>query len=163
MQYTVPQFIDSEDKIIGPITVRQFLIMIVAAILMAIAYALLRFMYFLVAAIVIALVTGVVAFVRINGRPFHFFMLSFIERTKKPNIRVWNKDLTNAELRHYIKVKKEEKPPEIVEKRRFTTSHLSQLSLVVDTGGSYSGEDVFEALKPSTPPKAPSKAPEAAA
>lgn len=156
MQYTVPQFIDTEDKIIAFITVRQFLIMIVAAILIAVAYAALKFMVFVFVAIVIIILTGVLAFVKVNGRPFHFFLISYIERVKKPNIRVWNKDLTNAELKHYIKQKAEEKPVERVGKARLSTSHLAQLSLIVDTGGSYVGEDVLDIPpKGATPPAPP--------
>ena len=152
MQYTVPQFIDSEDKIIAFITVRQFLIMIVGAILIAVAYAALKFMIFVVVALVIVILTGVMAFVKINGRPFHFFLISYIERVKKPNVRVWNKDLTDSELKHYIKQKEKEKPVEKVGKARISTSHLAQLSLIVDTGGSYVGEDVLQSFKP--PPRA---------
>lgn len=144
MQYTVPQFIDQEDKIVGPISVRQFLIMIVAAIFMAIAYALLTFLYFVLVAGVIGIGTIVLAFVKINGRPFHFFLLSLINRAKKPNVRVWNKALTDSELKHYIQKKKEEKPEERIERPRLTTSSLSQLALVVDSGGSYEGEDILE-------------------
>ncbi|MBI4121802.1 MAG: PrgI family protein [Parcubacteria group bacterium] len=153
MQYTVPKFIDQEDKIIGPITVRQFLLMIVGAIFIAIAYALLRFTAFIAVTVIIAVITGVIAFLKINGRPFHFFLASFIERTKKPAVRVWNKELTDAELRHYVKVKKEEVSAPAISRPRLSTSHLSQLSLVVDTGGSYAGEDVLEVLAKQPPSK----------
>lgn len=152
MQFTVPKFIDAEDKIIGPITVRQFLIMIVAGIFIAISYAILRFAYFIGATLIIALATGVLAFLKINGRPFHYFLINFIERTKKPAVRVWNKELSDAELRHYIKVKKEEEVAPAPIRRRLSTSQLSQLALVVDTGGSYAGEDVLDSVKPT--PKA---------
>ena len=37
-QFVVPQFIEVEDKILGPITVRQFLIMLIAGILIFIVY-----------------------------------------------------------------------------------------------------------------------------
>lgn len=144
MQYTVPKFIDAEDKIIWFITVRQFLIMIGAAVLVAICYALLRFWYFVGSGILIFGAAGIVAFLPINGRPFHFFLINFIERSKKPGTRVWNKELTDAELRHYIKVKKEEEVAPPQRRRRLSTSQLSQLSLVVDTGGSYAGEDILE-------------------
>lgn len=157
MQYTVPQFIDTEDKIVGPITVRQFLIMIVSAILIAITYAILKFTYFIFAAIFIATLTVILAFVKINGRPFHFFLISFIERTKKPAARVWNKDLTDAELRVFLKKKDEEKPEERTQARRFTSSRLNQLSLIVDTSGEYRGEDILNHPTPQNsnvlPPK----------
>lgn len=147
-QFTVPKFIDQEDKIIAFITVRQFLIMIVAGILIAICYAILAFWYFVAAAVVIALSFGVLAFLPVNGRPFHYFLISTIERIKKPRVRVWNKELNDAELRHYIKQKNEEQPKKQPLRPRFTSSQLSQLSLVVDTGGSYGGEDVFESITP---------------
>lgn len=154
-QFTVPKFIDQEDKIIAFITVRQFLIMVVGGIIVAICWALLVFWAFVLATIVVLLSFGVLAFLPINGRPFHYFLISLIERIKKPNIRVWNKELTDSELRHYIKIKSEEAPKKEAPRPRFSTSQLSQLSLVVDTGGSYQGEDVFDlaALPPLPKPE----------
>ena len=38
-QFTVPQFIDFEDKIIGPITTRQFLILMGGFVAIALCYA----------------------------------------------------------------------------------------------------------------------------
>lgn len=148
MQYTVPKFIDQEDKIIAFVTVRQFLIMIVGGILIAVSYAIFSFAYFLLAAIVIGLVTAVISFVKVNGRPFHFFLINFLERTKKPRVRVWNKELTESELRLYMSRKPEELPQRIVGKKRLQSTHLSQLSLIVDTGGSYQGEDLYQQIKP---------------
>lgn len=144
MQFTVPQFIDQEDKIIGPITVRQFIILIVASILVAVMYLILRFWYFVAAAVIIYGLSGVLAFMKVNGRPFHFFLISIIERTKKPNKRVWNKDLSKDELKHYVKVKKEEPKVAPTRKKRLNTSQLSQLALIVDTSGTYGGEDVLD-------------------
>ena len=48
-QFTVPQFIDVEDKVIGPITVRQFIIMLAGFLAIAICYKLLDFAAFIVA------------------------------------------------------------------------------------------------------------------
>ena len=66
-----------------------------------------------------------------------------------------NKDITDSEMKYYLKQKEEEKPVVVTGKKRLSTSHLAQLSLIVDTGGSYVGEDLFEFLKP--PPKAKGK------
>lgn len=152
MQYTVPQFIDQEDKIVGPITVRQFLIMIVAGILVAVAYAVLRFWYFIATTVIIAVLTIVIAFVKINGRPFHFFLVNLIQRVKRPPVRVWDKRLTDSELKYYLKKKDEELPEERQKRPRVTSSHLSQLALIVDSGGSYGGEGILE---PSLPEPVP--------
>ena len=51
-RFIVPQFIDAEDKILGPITVRQFIIMIVGGLLIFAAYKLADFGLFLLEAFV---------------------------------------------------------------------------------------------------------------
>ena len=47
-QFVVPQFIDVEDKVIGPVTVRQFLILLVGGGVLFIAYRLSDFTLFLI-------------------------------------------------------------------------------------------------------------------
>jgi len=140
-QFTVPQFIDVEDKIIGPITTRQFVIILICAMASAVAYRLADFALFLILAFSFFIIGGVIAFLKINGRPFHYFLLNFIQTIKKPKIRVWNHHLskTNKEL---IDQKIEPAKQVIVAPRLrpYTKSKLAELSLVVDTGGAFQGD-----------------------
>ena len=76
-QFTVPQFIDVEDKVIGPITVRQFIIMLFSTGLIAICYKMFYFTTFIVLTVIISFVTIVIAFVKINGVHFHLFLTNF--------------------------------------------------------------------------------------
>ena len=76
-QFTVPQFIDVEDKIFGPITVRQFVIMLVCFMVSAIAYRLADFALFLLLTLFFFITGGIIAFFRINGRPVPYFFLYF--------------------------------------------------------------------------------------
>jgi hypothetical protein len=46
-KFIVPQFIDNEDKILGPLTVRQFLILLGAAVLLFILYKIFATLYFI--------------------------------------------------------------------------------------------------------------------
>ena len=85
-QIVVPQFLDVEDKIIGPITVRQFIEMLVAGLLIFIFYKVFDFSLFLVASLAVGGATLVVAFVRVNGQPFHYFLLNFLTTIKNPCI-----------------------------------------------------------------------------
>jgi len=138
LQFTVPQFIDVEDKIIGPITARQFLIMLTGFMFIGVSYKIFRFSWFIVIGIFIFGVFGVFAFLKVNGMPFHNFTLNFIQTSKRPFLRVWN-NIYNKD----IPVKEEvSAPPEVgtAPKPTFTTSRLAELSLVVDTQGSYGGE-----------------------
>ena len=145
MQFTVPQFIDIENKIIGPISVRQFITLMVAAILIYVSYELFSPINFWLAmfnAVLIFAFFGTLAFLKISGRPFHYFLLNLFNTVKDPRLRVWSKEFSKADM-----VFKEEKaiPPKVIPKKPpLSLSRLSRLSLIVDTGGAYQEEGIFE-------------------
>lgn len=143
-QFTVPQFIDAEDKIIFFITARQFIIMLAAIILFFLLFRLLRFVPFLLTGIPLLVAAGIVAFVRVNGQPFHFFILNGVQTLKRPKLRVWNKGLTTAEVKAYITKEPEPLPPPPPRKRLVSSSKLKELSLIVNTGGAYRPEGYDE-------------------
>ena len=142
-QFVVPQFIDVEDKVIGPITVRQFIILLFSGGLEFLSWKFSDFTLFLFESLLIAIFTILFAFIKINGRPIHFFILNFIQTSKKPWLRLWNKEFNPSDLRKSMK-KKESQIMIIPIKHMVGSSRLAELSLVVDTGGVYEGE---EALK----------------
>ena len=139
-QFTVPQFIDVEDKIFGPITSRQFVIMLLAAVLIAICYKLCDFSLFIVLGLFIFCASGIVAFLKVNGMAMHYFILNFIQTVKKPALRVWNKsDIINDDVLEKTSVKKPTGDKKNNSVKAFNTSRLSELSLIVDTSGVYEG------------------------
>jgi len=140
-QFVVPQFIDVEDKILGPITTRQFAIIMVTALVMFIIYKILYIWYALAIDVMLLAAALVLAFVRVNGQPFHYFLLNFFQTFRRPPIRVWNKELNDAEIIALSKVDIPPPPPPKVYKEAPTTSRLSQLALVVNTGGVYHPEE----------------------
>jgi hypothetical protein len=140
-RFIVPQFIDSEDKIWGPITVRQFVIILSGMLFAFIAYKLSDFSLFLFLVVIIALIVGIFAFYKVNGTPFHIFAVNFIETTfKKPALRVWHKEhIKMKEFKSKTEEEKELNTP--VPYKKLVGGHkLSELSLVIDTGGVYKGE-----------------------
>lgn len=139
-QYTVPQFIDVEDKILGPLTTRQFVIILVTFGIDFLLYRLLQLGFFLLIGIPVFLAGATLAFAKINGQPFHLFLLNLVQTLRRPNIRVWNKDISDAELRALISRPPPPAPPVKVRKEALSTSKLSELSLVVNTGGVYRPE-----------------------
>lgn len=137
-QFTVPQFIDVESKIIGPITTRQFLILLGAAILVAASYKLFDFSLFLTVSVIVLLLAAVFAFAKINGRPFHFFVLNATQTLRRPRIRVWNNKVIPVEQMKkvaFIKAEVKAEPKEYYKKSR-----LAEMALIVDTKGHYKGE-----------------------
>ena len=140
-QYTVPQFIDVEDKILGPLTTRQFMIILVTFGVDFLLYKLLVLGFFLLTGIPVFIAGVVLAFARVNGQPFHFFLLNLVQTGRRPDTRVWNKTLSNAELRAFIAAPPPPVPQVKVRKEALSTSKLSELSLVVNTGGVYRPEN----------------------
>ncbi len=147
-QFVVPQFIDVEDKILGPITTRQFAIIMVTALLLFIIYRILiavdpvnGIWYAIAIDLPLLGAALTLAFVRINGQPFHYFLLNFFQTFRRPDVRVWNKELTDAEIIALAKVEVPPPPPPKIYKEAPTTSRLSELALVVNTGGVYHPED----------------------
>jgi hypothetical protein len=137
-RFIVPQFIDAEDRIWGPITVRQFVIVIVGALFIFISFRLSDFALFLTQTVIIVLLVVLFAFARINGAPFHMFLLNLTQTLKRPKLRVWKKE--------YIKIADFKNKGEgikiepFVPKALVASRKLSELSLIIDTGGTYRGE-----------------------
>ncbi len=136
-QITVPQFLDTEDRIIGEITVRQFLEMLVGGGIIFILYKTCDFSLFLLSGIVVFLLTVLFAFVKIQGQLFHVFLLNVIITLKNPKLKVWKKEkifkIKEVKIVPIIQLKKQ--------RTMVTSSKLSELSLIVDTGGFYRGEE----------------------
>ncbi len=158
-KFIVPQFIENEEKILGPVTVRQFLLSLASAFAVFIEYKILTLPYFIFATVVTAAIGGTFGFVKVNGQPFHLFFLNFVQTLVRPSLRVWNKAPTDDELRLLIKpqtISEVETGP--VKKTRPGSSRLRDLALVVNTGGVYEPEEGVEAYqskeKDTSPPEA---------
>lgn len=136
-QFTVPQFIDVESKIIGPITTRQFLIFLAAAVMMFVCYKLFDFSMFVLCSVLIFTVSGTLAFLKINGRPFHYFLLNLIQTFKKPALRVWNHKVITFEEKENKEIKYEA----VIPTKELKKEKLAELSLIADTSGRFQGNE----------------------
>lgn len=70
MEYQVPQFIEVEDKIFGPFTLKQFIYVAGGVGMCAIAFFYLPLVIAIVVAIPIAGLAGALAFYKVNNKPF---------------------------------------------------------------------------------------------
>lgn len=129
MQFTVPQFIDVEDKIIGPFSFKQFLYL---AGSLGLAYAIYRFLPILVA---IPLALGLVAlgvsltFFKINGKPFVFTLQAFVSFTTQSKLYIWKKDIKQKKQ---TALPQDEKVDNSQMIPKLTESELSDLSWSLD-------------------------------
>ena len=140
-QFVVPQFIDVEDKIFGPITTRQFLILMSTGLIIFLAYKYADFALFLTVTVIFGSLALLFSFVKVNGQNFHYFMLNILQTLRKPSLRIWNKGLTNDEL-DYLRLQETAEVIIKVEQKIPGRTYIRDLSLLVNTGGFYHPEDM---------------------
>jgi hypothetical protein len=92
MQFQVPQFIDIEDKIIGPLTLRQFIYLAIAGGIIFIFYFLVNFAIWIIISLILIAIAGAFAFLKINGQPFQKVLFNMIKFYAKPQTYVWLKE-----------------------------------------------------------------------
>ncbi|MBP6924534.1 MAG: PrgI family protein [Candidatus Pacebacteria bacterium] len=114
MRFEVPQFIEIEDKIFGPLTWRQFLYLGGGLGMAVVMFLMLPFIIFAIFGIPLALLAGALAFYPINSRPFSYFLESFINYTTKEKLYLWRK--------------REEATYKVTQDNRPSSSHTAQLS-----------------------------------
>ena len=86
MRFQLPQFIETETKIIGPFTLQQFLWIAGGASFVFLLFTLVRGVLFLVLAIPIAVIFLALAFFKIDGVPLIIYAsygLSYLTNPKK--------------------------------------------------------------------------------
>lgn len=114
MQFQVPQFIDIEDKVIGPLTIKQFLYILVAGVILFVLFKLLNFSVFIILSIPVIVLTYALAFVKVHNKPFINVIGNFIGFLRKPDFYVWKKPIIETE-------EKKEGPPKIIKKEAIKT------------------------------------------
>ena len=89
MQFQVPQFIETEDKIVGPFTLRQFAYVGVAGGISALLYFSVVTWLWLIATVIVFGGAIALAFVKIEGRPLANVVMSAFGFYWKPQTYLW--------------------------------------------------------------------------
>jgi hypothetical protein len=127
MRYQVPQFIEIEDKVIGPFTVKQFIYLIGGA---GMSYIVYNFLPLYIAIFIIApivVLSLALAFYKINNKPFIDFLESAFMFYTKQNLYIWKKEEKKVEEK-----KEEELSAREVYVPRLSDSKLKELSWSLD-------------------------------
>jgi len=92
MRFEVPQFIEVEAKIVGPLTWKQFVYVAGGAGLLVILFLSLPFMLFILIGLPVGAIAGSLAFHRINNRPFSIFLESIVNYFVKKKLYLWKRE-----------------------------------------------------------------------
>lgn len=98
MQFQVPQFIEIEDKIIGPLTIKQFLYIAAMAGLSFILFFMVNFWFWIIMATILMIIGAAFAFVNINGQPLIKIVFSALQFYMRPRLYLWQRESVVKEL-----------------------------------------------------------------
>ena len=91
MQFQVPQFIEREAQVVGPLTFRQFAFLAAAGAVAFILYFLVPFIVFAAASVVLAGLGLVTAFVQVGGKSLPALFVDFLSFQMGGKIFYWKK------------------------------------------------------------------------
>ncbi len=115
MRFTIPQFIEYEPKIVGPLTFRQFIAVGIGAAICFMLYFTVPFSIFIIACLVIGGIALAFAFLKVGGRSFATILGNFLTFNLAPKIYLWKKKKTQIQVfkKEEKKVEKEEAEKEL--------------------------------------------------
>lgn len=91
MRFEVPQFIDVEDKIFGPLTFKQFIYLLGGGGLAYISYKLVPFPFWILVSAAFAIFALLLAFYKLNNRPFIEVAQNWLSFTIKGKLYIWER------------------------------------------------------------------------
>ncbi|MCK5285674.1 MAG: PrgI family protein [Candidatus Pacebacteria bacterium] len=92
MKFQVPQFIEVEDKIFGPLTFKQFIYLAGGAGISFTFYTILPKFISIILIIVIMIFSGALAFYKKNNKPFVYLLESAFKYWASSKLYIWKKD-----------------------------------------------------------------------
>lgn len=104
MQFQVPQFIEIEDKIIGPLTLKQFLYLAAAGGIGFMLFFVLQTWLWVIVMGVVGIFAFAAAFIKINGRPMPIIMLAALKYVWQPKLYLWQREAVRQTLPKLAKV-----------------------------------------------------------
>ncbi len=91
MQFQVPQYIDVEDHVVGPLTIKQFLYLATGFLIIFVSFFFLATWLWLPISVAVAGTSIAFALVKYNGRPLLAVTLSAIRYATRPKTYVWRR------------------------------------------------------------------------
>lgn len=131
MMFNVPQFIDVEDKIAGPLTWRQILWMIGMAAVLMILYGIFDSATFFVLAIPVVIVFALFAFYRPNGVTMIEFAMHGVLFLFQPKVAVWERPVARGPI---ASADSQNTEPVATEQtvKKFDSSKVHQIAEILD-------------------------------
>ncbi|EKE16016.1 MAG: hypothetical protein ACD_11C00054G0006 [uncultured bacterium] len=150
MLFNVPQYIDVEDKIVGPLTAKQLIWMIILGVVILVMWSVLpKPVFFIVILPVVAFFVAL-AFYKPYGQPLIKFVIAGVMYLFIPKNYIWKR------IPQKRKIEKEETKKTIAtnqsalnheERKRIALKNLEGIAKVLDSEGAESDSEIIDILK----------------
>jgi len=132
MRFTLPQFIEHEAKIVGPLTFKQFSFIGVAAAICFVLYYTVPFSVFLAACLILGGGAAVLAFLKIGGRSLATVFGNFLKFSASTRIFIWKKGETPIMFFKKVEAEKEEEAEDELPLKIAGKSQLKKLRTQIE-------------------------------
>lgn len=137
MQFTVPQFIESEAKIVGSLTFKQLLFIAVPGgicFFLYFTFGKTNFFVFIILAAILMIGGLAFAFLKIGGQPLPFFLINFLKFNISQKVYLWaKKEVAIVLKKEPIKKIEEKKEEKRVSIKTTKDSQLKKLKTFIET------------------------------
>lgn len=96
MEYQVPQFIEVEDKLVGPLTLRQFIYLSGTAGLCIVFFSFLPIIFAIILSIPVVALGGALSFYKVNGKPFIEVLEAAFNYVTHARLMIWKQNIPTA-------------------------------------------------------------------
>lgn len=128
MRFQVPQFIEVEDKIFGPLTFKQFIYVAGGVGICVIFFIFMPKFLAILLSLPVAAFAGALAFYKVNDKPFIFMVEAFFKYTLANKLYIWKKSPPPAKEAAEIK----DKEIEQIYVPKLSDSRLKELTWSLD-------------------------------
>ena len=134
MQFQVPQNIEMEDKIVGPLTLIQFLYLIFGGIVVYLLFLGTKGSWiFWLFGTPIALIALALTFLKIQDQSLSYFIKAGLIYLSRPKVRIWQRH--GLVLPVVQNIPKKTKTAAPLPKKKIEKSELEKLAYALDTQG----------------------------
>jgi hypothetical protein len=130
MQFSVPQFIDVEDKIVGPLTGKQTIYLIMGGGVLLLAFTFFSFLFFLLVLAIVGPITLAFAFYRPKGISLARYVGNVLEYFTTNHLYLWRRE---PEITMYKMVQKKHVASATEPIKNVPRSRIRDLANLLDT------------------------------
>lgn len=132
MQFPVPQFVDIEDTVVGPLTVKQTIILSFGTVIVFMSILVFVASIAIMIAVPTIIASILFAFYKPNGRPLYVLVTNYFTFTLKPKLYIWKREPEGILIKRAIR-KETLKDSVSAEYKIISRNRLQELAWTLDT------------------------------